>query len=138
MNRDNYIRALDTFCEDAGLCANCPIGQVPNLHKICTGASFTEMTDDQLEFFVNFLKLSVEDESDPVNRPSHYTAGKIECIDAIEESMTADEYAGFLKGQVIKYLWRYRLKGKPVEDLKKARFYLDRLIQGAEKKKEVI
>ena len=74
-----------------------------------------------------------DSENDPVNRPSHCTAGGIECIDAIAASMTPDEYIGFLKGQVLKYVWRYRLKGKPAEDLKKARFYLDRLIQITEK-----
>ena len=71
--------------------------------------------------------------NDPVNRPSHYTQGGIECIDAIEASMSPLEYAGFLKGQVLKYVWRYRHKGKPVEDLKKAKFYLDRLIPVIEK-----
>lgn len=70
--------------------------------------------------------------NDPVDHPSHYTSGGIECIDAIAASMSPVEYAGFLKGQVLKYVWRYRLKGKPVEDLKKARFYLERLIQAAE------
>ena len=71
-------------------------------------------------------------EEDLVNHPSHYTSGGIECLDAIKASMTHIEYAGFLKGQVLKYVWRYRLKGKPHEDLKKARFYLDRLIQVVE------
>lgn len=66
--------------------------------------------------------------ADPVNHPTHYTQGGIECIEAIKASMTREEYEGFLKGQVIKYVWRYKHKGKPVEDLKKARFYLDRLI----------
>ena len=47
--------------------------------------------------------------------------------------MTPIEYAGFLKGQVFKYLWRYPLKGNPVQDLNKARFYLDRLIRCVEK-----
>ena len=65
--------------------------------------------------------------SDPVNRPSHYTTGNIECIDAIKASMSPDEYAGFLKGNAIKYIWRYRHKGKMVEDLKKAEWYLGRL-----------
>lgn len=70
---------------------------------------------------------------DSVNKAIHYNAGGIECIDAIAASMTPVEYAGFLKGQILKYVWRYRLKGKPVEDLKKARYYLDRLIQITEK-----
>lgn len=76
-------------------------------------------------------------EEDLVNHPSHYTSGGIECIDAIAASMTPDEYAGFLKGQVIKYVWRYRLKGKPLEDLKKARFYLERLISSLEQEATV-
>jgi hypothetical protein len=80
----------------------------------------------------------VTPEEDLVNHPNHYTSGGIECIDAIAASMTPIEYAGFLKGQVLKYVWRYRLKGKPVQDLKKARFYLDRLIQLTEKEKVAV
>ena len=64
---------------------------------------------------------------DLVNNPSHYTQGGIECIDAIKASMSDEEYAGFLKGNALKYLWRYQHKGKPVEDLKKAEWYLGRL-----------
>lgn len=71
---------------------------------------------------------------DPVNHPSHYTAGGIECIDAIKASMTHEEFCGFLKGNVIKYTWRYKQKGKPVEDLKKAQWYQNRLIQEEESK----
>ena len=74
--------------------------------------------------------------TDPVNHPSHYTQGGIECIEAIQASMTAGEYEGFLKGQVIKYVWRYRNKWNPIEDLKKARFYLDRLIKQTEETHE--
>ena len=44
---------------------------------------------------------------DLVNNPSHYTQGGIECIDAIKASMSDEEYAGFLKGNALKYLWRY-------------------------------
>lgn len=67
--------------------------------------------------------------NDQVNHPSHYTNGGIECIDAIRASMTTDEYRGMLKGNTLKYLWRYRLKGKPVQDLEKAQWYLSRLIE---------
>ena len=65
--------------------------------------------------------------TDAVNHPKHYTNGGIECIDAIQASMTAEEFEGYLKGNAIKYLWRYRLKGKPSEDLEKAMWYLNRL-----------
>ncbi len=74
-------------------------------------------------------------DSDPVNHPSHYTQGDIECIDAIKSSMNLDEYYGYLKGNAIKYLWRYENKQNPVEDLKKAKWYLNRLIE--EKEKEI-
>ena len=68
---------------------------------------------------------SVED--DPVNHPAHYTRGGIECIDAIKASMSPAEFRGFLKGNAMKYIWRYDAKGKPVEDLDKAMWYLTRL-----------
>lgn len=65
--------------------------------------------------------------SDSVNHPAHYTrhpAG-IECIDVVE-------HLPFLEGNVIKYVWRWRDKGG-VEDLRKARWYLERLISKSEK-----
>lgn len=64
----------------------------------------------------------------PVTHPAHYTNGGIECIDAIKASMSDEEFRGYLKGNVVKYLWRYRLKSNAGEDLKKARWYLNKLI----------
>ena len=66
--------------------------------------------------------------TDMVNRPPHYTNGQVECIDAIKSSLTQQQYAGYLRGNVLKYLWRYDHKGG-VEDLRKARTYLDWLIE---------
>lgn len=67
--------------------------------------------------------------NDPVNHPGHYTSGNVECIDAIEAILEAhsDPVAGWLTAQCVKYLWRWQLKNG-LEDLEKARFYLDRLI----------
>jgi hypothetical protein len=59
--------------------------------------------------------------------PKHYK-GEIECIQAIKASMCRIEYLGYLKGNVQKYLWRYRQKNG-VEDLQKAKVYLDWLIE---------
>ena len=67
-------------------------------------------------------------QSCPVERPDHYNTGAIEAIEAIRASMDADQYFGYLKGNVMKYLWRYDYKEKPVEDLRKADWYLNRLI----------
>jgi hypothetical protein len=72
------------------------------------------------------------DAGDVVNSPAHYNSGGIEAIEGIEASMAPEAYAGYLKGNIMKYLWRYEKKAKPIEDLKKARWYLDRLIQKVE------
>ena len=64
---------------------------------------------------------------DVVNNPDHYNTGNIECIDAIQESMSSVAFKGYLKGNCMKYLWRYDYKGKQVEDLQKAGWYLQKL-----------
>lgn len=66
---------------------------------------------------------------DSINHPAHYTSGGIECIDAIESSMSHEGFEGYLKGNVLKYLWRYRNKNAPIEDLKKAQWYQNKLIK---------
>ena len=71
---------------------------------------------------------AVQSAFDPVEKPQHYNSGGIEAITAIEASMAPEAYEGYLKGNVMKYMWRYEKKARPVEDLKKARWYLDRLI----------
>ena len=72
-------------------------------------------------------RLGGEAPTDPVNHPAHYTAGKYEVIDVIEDSLGDDGFEGYLVGNVMKYVMRFRHKNG-LEDLKKARWYLDRLI----------
>ena len=69
------------------------------------------------------------DNDDNVNSPLHYRYGKKETIDVIQDCMTNDEYHGYLKGNVLKYVSRYKFKGEPLEDLQKAQWYLNRLIK---------
>jgi hypothetical protein len=59
--------------------------------------------------------------------PAHYQKGGVECIEAIEASMSKEAFKGFLKGNCIKYIYRYENKNG-AEDLKKAEWYLLRLI----------
>lgn len=66
--------------------------------------------------------------ADNVNSPSHYGQGKIEAIDYISDFLTKEEYQGYLRGNIAKYLHRFPYKNG-LEDLKKARWYLERLIQ---------
>lgn len=70
--------------------------------------------------------------TDLVNNPPHYTAGKVECIDALEAATQGLEgIEAVCTANAIKYLWRWKRKNG-AEDLKKARWYIDRLIAGAE------
>ena len=64
---------------------------------------------------------------DQINHPRHYTTGGVECIEAIKASMTPPEFEGYLKGNCLKYLWRYRNKDGVVS-LQKCEWYLRRLI----------
>lgn len=64
-----------------------------------------------------------------VDHPHHYTAGKIECIEAIEAATTGLEgLEAVCTANVIKYVWRWKRKNG-LQDLEKAKWYLDRLIQ---------
>ena len=74
-------------------------------------------------------------ELDLINNPSHYNTGDIECIEAIQSSMTTRQFQGYLKGNVMKYVWRHEYKGKMLDDLRKARWYLNKLIETHEEKK---
>jgi hypothetical protein len=65
---------------------------------------------------------------DNVEKPAHYNQSGIECIQAIEASMSKDQFCGYLKGNIQKYIWRYEDKNK-IEDLKKAQWYLNKLIE---------
>ena len=69
---------------------------------------------------------------DPVERPEHYVQGSVECIDAIKAATAGlGGFEGCCAGNAVKYLWRWHRKGG-VQDLRKARWYLDRLIASAE------
>jgi len=73
-------------------------------------------------------KVLSEHTPDNVNNPAHYGKGKIECIDYIQDFLTTEEYIGYLRGNIAKYLHRWRYKNKQ-EDLLKSQWYLKRLIK---------
>lgn len=73
-----------------------------------------------------------EEPTDMVNHPPHYTAGSIECIDAMRAALGRDGFIAFCKGQVIKYVWRAGLKADATEDARKAAWYLARMIREME------
>ena len=66
-----------------------------------------------------------------INSPSHYNSNTMETINLIRDSMESDEYRGYLKGNIFKYVSRYRYKEQenPYKDLLKAQWYLCKLIE---------
>tara|TARA_R100001530_G_scaffold42543_1_gene32408 strand:- start:687 stop:947 length:261 start_codon:yes stop_codon:yes gene_type:complete len=70
---------------------------------------------------------SSKETNDPVNSPSHYNMLNIEAINLIEMSMTEDDFLGYLKGNALKYIIRYKHKGNPEQDISKAIWYLEKL-----------
>ena len=91
--------------------------------------SIDDATPSDWDYASALNKLSIRKMPDPVDKPDHYNKGTIEAIEAIKASMPEQEFNGYLKGNALKYLWRYDYKGKPVEDLRKCRWYIDRLIK---------
>ena len=86
---------------------------------------------EYLEKIAHSTDITYENEVqfDNVNSPAHYKHGKKETIDVIRDCMENDEYHGYLKGNVLKYVSRYKFKGEPLEDLEKAQWYLNRLVK---------
>jgi len=68
----------------------------------------------------------VEPQADNVNHPAHYKVGGIETIDFLEAKLTPEEFRGYLRGNILKYLSRAGSKGNYEEDMLKARWYLNR------------
>lgn len=90
-----------------------------------------EVIDDTPTIAETAAKRSEDVKPDPVNHPAHYTSGGIECIDAMQAAFGDEAVKDFCLCNAFKYLWRHRSKNG-VEDLKKARWYLNRLIREME------
>ena len=95
-------------------------------------ANYNHMTA-KVKSHEGFREPDYEDnESDMVNHPDHYMVGGIEALAVIEAKLggpTNEMYRGYLMGNVMKYLMRSPYKGKREEDLRKAQFYLDGLVE---------
>jgi hypothetical protein len=75
-----------------------------------------------------YIKQMKDTKTDMVNSPSHYNQSGIECIAAIQAAL-GPNFKYYLQGNVMKYMWRFDYKGKPLEDLQKAQWYLNTLIE---------
>ena len=126
MTTEDKRRAIENFC-NTRRCYLCPlVGK-----KRCSSSSATSEEIDENYEIIKSYKDDNENvpAGDIVNRPAHYTDGKIEVIEFIE-----DKRLGFCLGNVVKYVARAGKKDptKEVEDLKKAKWYLERRIKELE------
>ena len=152
MDRSKREEILNRYCNSIDDCDNCEL-----IKKYDRDTSeftdqysciFHKMSDDMLNKCYNWYKeldlaacendeddcCNKEPNVDIVNHPSHYTQGGIECIDAIKAATVSKTgIEAVCTANAIKYLWRYEEKNG-IEDVKKARWYIDRLIKELEEK----
>ena len=86
------------------------------------------MSSMQGQANANWMEQLGDNEHDKVNSPSHYNQGDVECIDGLKAAL-GDGFAPYLRGNIMKYLWRCEHKGRTLEDLEKAQKYLGWLIE---------
>ena len=152
MDRSEKEETLNFYCNNIDDCDNCEL-----MKKYDRDTSeftdqysciFHKMSDDMLNKCYNWYKeldpadcenaedicCDKESNVDMVNHPSHYTQGGIECIDALKAATVSKTgIEAVCTANAIKYLWRYEEKNG-IEDVKKARWYIDRLIKELEEK----
>lgn len=127
--RDEMVRTLVKFCDNYNDCNSCL------LEKFSGGdmCYFYEWSDDKLAIaYDHVYKNMDENVPDMVNHPQHYTQGGIECIDALKAATVGKRgIEAVCVANVIKYLWRYEEKNG-VEDVRKAKWYIERLLKELE------
>ena len=152
MDRSEKEETLNCYCNSIDDCDDCEL-----MKKYDRDTSeftdqysciFHKMSDDMLNKCYNWYKeldpaacenteaecCDKEHNADMVNHPSHYTQGGIECIDALKAATVSKTgIDAVCTANAIKYLWRYEEKNG-IEDVKKARWYIDRLIKELEEK----
>ena len=150
MDRSEKEETLNCYCNSIDDCDDCEL-----MKKYDRDTSeftdqysciFHKMSDDMLNKCYNWYKeldpaacentegecCDKEPDIDMVNHPSHYTQGGIECIDALKAATVSKTgIEAVCTANAIKYLWRYEEKNG-IEDVKKARWYIDRLIKELE------
>ena len=153
MTRKEKEIILYNYCDNKTFnCTECPLSKKydkeTDEYTDTYACVFDEMSDNMLNKVYNWYKeldqascenaedscCGKESNVDMVNHPSHYTQGGIECIDALKAATVSKTgIEAVCTANAIKYLWRYEEKNG-IEDVKKARWYIDRLIRELEEK----
>ena len=117
-------------------CFDCPFSEYYRGVKFCVVSHpedkvITKLVEDKLKRISEApvpkedraIKMLESSKPDNVNHPKHYLKGGLECIQVIKAQLTPEQYEGYLYGNVIKYMWRWKEKNG-LEDLRKAAHYL--------------
>lgn len=146
ITRDEMVRTLDEFCDGQEKCSVCLL----NKFSCSNGDSwdFDEWSYDKLAIAYDHVRkngearldsghLKEQDaKPDMVNHPQHYTQGGIECIDALKAATVGKHgIEAVCVANIIKYLWRYEEKNG-VEDVRKAKWYIERLLKELEESQQ--
>lgn len=147
---DSYLNFVDSYLnfgvyivkdlteiihENLGLCEKRIYDIVyKNFVAIEKASGDSKVTDQETYEEIARRALLNPEKKDQVNHPAHYNASKIEVIEILDSVLTSQPdlspYQGYLLGNVIKYLSRLTLKENPLQDANKAKWYLERLIEG--------
>lgn len=123
-NKFNSDRAGDFYWAHTGSNADIIAYRLQKPTKSEQACDDVAETDDESD-----LNECIGQDVDVINHPSHYTKGRIECIDAIDSATTGKSgIEAVCVANVIRYLWRYEEKGG-LESVRKAQWYLNRLIE---------
>ena len=149
MTREEKVKMLRYYCDNKNFtCLDCPLYEKYDEETDKYACAFNDMDNEMLDKIYGWYKeidqaacenaedscCNKEPNVDMVNHPVHYNQGGIECIDALKAATVSKTgIEAVCTANAIKYLWRYEEKNG-IEDVKKARWYIDRLIRELEEK----
>ena len=133
MTIEEKRKALEDYCRSQSCCAVC---MLDGKDVTCDFINPEEVSADRIEkYYAEVLHPAkvVHGENDPVNHPSHYTKGCVECIDAMEAAFGIEIVQHFCVCNAFKYVFRH-LNKNGLEDINKAAWYLNKYLKLEEKK----
>lgn len=132
MRQEDLNGVIQFYCEHTDDCARCKISELCeeiigdfDVNPEHAVKAYDLIKDD---IYVTDDVGGIIQSFDPVERPEHYTSGKVECIDAMEDAFEKEAVKSFCLCNAFKYLWRQNKKGH-LEDIKKANWYLTKYLE---------
>ena len=134
MTRIEMEEAINVRCDQYPMCSgntngDCPLWNCRDEHGICHSSDLEDKTDEEVktlyELMINGVPIDSNPVTNPVTYPSHYTQGKVQCIEAMESAFGKEAVAIWAKLNAFKYIWRAEHKNG-MEDIDKAIWYLNK------------